>query len=102
MSAILSDFNAEIRTQWIQPSNVVSAAVISIFPVNWYNKYLNYYLFIVPGILVNLITGISIMQAAFYLVEEKEIRTIEQINVTPIRKQYFSLANYCLFMGCLW
>ena len=37
------------------------------------------------------------MQAAFNLVKEKEIGTIEQINVTPIRKQYFILGKLLPF-----
>ncbi|GBL35363.1 inner membrane transport permease YbhR [Filimonas sp.] len=97
LSSILSDFNAEIRTRWLQPSKFEQAPVISIIPINWYNQFLNYYLFIVPGILVNLITGIGIMQAAFNLVKEKEMGTIEQINVTPIKKQYFILGKLLPF-----
>ncbi len=97
LSAILSDFNAELRLHWVQPARFEPAPVISIMPINWYNKFMNYYLFIVPGILVNLITGIGIMQAAFNLVKEKEMGTIEQINVTPIKKQYFILGKLLPF-----
>jgi ABC-2 type transport system permease protein len=97
LASILGDFNAEIRTRWLQPERFSQTPVISILPINWYNKYLNYYLFIVPGILVNLITGIGIMQAAFNLVKEKEMGTIEQINVTPIKKQYFILGKLLPF-----
>jgi ABC-2 type transport system permease protein len=61
--------------------------------MNWYNPYLNFTFYIVPGILVNLITGIAVMQTAFNLVREKELGTIEQINVTPIRKYYFILGK---------
>ena len=97
LASILADFNATLRTRWIQPSHFEQAPVIQLIPINWYNRFLNYYLFIVPGILVNLITGIGIMQAAFNLVKEKEIGTIEQINVTPIKKQYFILGKLLPF-----
>lgn len=97
LSGIIGDFNTEARMRYIQPAHFEQGSSISVMPLNWYNQFLNYYLFIVPGILVNLITGIGIMQAAFNLVKEKEIGTIEQINVTPIRKQYFILGKLLPF-----
>lgn len=97
LAGILNDFNQEIRLRWAQPDRIEQGSVISILPVNWYNKYLNYYLFIVPGILVTLVTGIGLMQAAFNLVKEKEIGTIEQINVSPIKKVYFILGKLLPF-----
>lgn len=97
LASIIGDFNAEARLRYVQPAHIEQGSTITIMPVNWYNQFLNYYLFIVPGILVNLITGIGIMQAAFNLVKEKEIGTIEQINVTPIKKQYFILGKLLPF-----
>jgi ABC-2 type transport system permease protein len=43
----------------------------------------------VPGILVLLVTIIGMFLSGLNLVKEKEIGTIEQINVTPIRKYQF-------------
>jgi ABC-2 type transport system permease protein len=43
----------------------------------------------VPGILVLLVTLIGIFLAGINVVREKEIGTIEQINVTPIKKYQF-------------
>ncbi len=89
LASILADYNNEILVKWTQPSILPPETTINVKPINWYNRYLNYYLFIVPGILVSLIIGIGIMQTAFNLVKEKESGTIEQINVTPVKKQYF-------------
>jgi ABC-2 type transport system permease protein len=55
----------------------------------WYNPDLNYKTFMVPGILVILVTIISLLLSGMNIVREKEIGTIEQINVTPIRKYQF-------------
>ncbi len=93
LGTILADFNNTIRIKWMQPGKMQPAPTINIQSINWYNRYLNYYLFIVPGILVSLIIGIGIMQTAFNLVKEKEGGTIEQINVTPVKKQYFILGK---------
>jgi len=52
----------------------------------WYNPELNYITYMVPGILVLLVTIIGMFLSSMNLVREKEIGTIEQINVTPIKK----------------
>jgi ABC-2 type transport system permease protein len=93
LGSILNDFNSEIRMRWAQPSRVSQNPTIQVAPMNWYNPYLNFTDYIVPGILVTLITGIAVMQTAFNLVHEKEMGTIEQINVTPIRKWAFILGK---------
>jgi ABC-2 type transport system permease protein len=58
-------------------------------PVYWYNPELNYMTYMVPGILVLLVTIIGMFLSGMNLVKEKEIGTIEQINVTPIKKYQF-------------
>jgi len=58
-----------------------------------YNPELNYKNFMVPGILVMLVTVIGIILTALNIVREKEIGTLEQINVTPIRKQEYILGK---------
>ena len=55
----------------------------------WYNQHLNYKTFMVPGILVMLVTMIGAFISAMNIVREKELGTIEQLNVTPIRKYQF-------------
>ena len=51
----------------------------------------------VPGILVSLVTMISMYMCALNIVKEKEIGTIEQINVTPIKKWEFILGKLIPF-----
>ena len=53
----------------------------------------------VPAILVSLITGVAGLSAAFNIVKEKEIGTIEQINVTPIKKYEFILGKLLPFLA---
>ena len=73
------------------------APVIEIVPANWYNPYLNYRLFMVPGVLAILVTMIGGFLAALNIVKEKEVGTIEQINVTPIKKHHFILGKLIPF-----
>lgn len=55
----------------------------------WFNPGLNFKYYILPGILVILVTMMGTFLTALNLVREKEMGTIEQINVTPIKKWQF-------------
>ncbi len=64
----------------------------------WYNPELNYKHFMLPGILVILVSVIGMFLTAMNLVREKEMGTIEQINVTPVRKHQFIIAKLIPFL----
>lgn len=84
---IILDYNADIIVQQLGLEN--PPAPIAISSAFWYNPELNYFTYMVPGILVLLVTVISAFLSAMNIVREKEIGTIEQINVTPIKKYQF-------------
>ncbi|MBL0310929.1 MAG: ABC transporter permease [Bacteroidetes bacterium] len=94
---IIRNFNSEIRMDWIQPTRFNPMPVVEIASSNWYNPFMNYYFFMVPGILVILVTMIAGYMSALNIVKEKEIGTIEQINVTPIKKYHFILGKLIPF-----
>lgn len=97
LSSILTDFNNQIRAEWVQPQVTNISPTIDVVTSFWFNPLLSYYVFMVPGILVSLITSISALSAAFNIVKEKEMGTIEQINVTPIKKYQFILGKLIPF-----
>ena len=94
---IVRDFNSEIQMQWIQLPRFSNQPVIEITSSSWYNPTMNYKFFMVPGILVTLLTMIGSFMAALNIVHEKEIGTIEQINVSPITKVEFILGKLIPF-----
>jgi ABC-2 type transport system permease protein len=98
LNSIISDFNSEIRNDWPGAPAIDDAPQISIVSSNWYNPFLNYNLYIVPAILVTLVTALAAMQSAFNIVHEKESGTIEQINVSPIKKYIFILGKLIPFL----
>lgn len=51
----------------------------------WFNPDLRSRNYFVPGVVVNIITLVTIMLTAMAIVREKEIGTMEQLMVTPIR-----------------
>jgi ABC-2 type transport system permease protein len=97
LASIVSDFNSDIRLQWLGPAPDATPQ-IEVASSNWYNPLLNFHLFMVPAILVTLVTAIASMQSAFNIVQEKESGTIEQINVTPIPKTLFILGKLIPFL----
>lgn len=97
LGSIIGDFNADIRMQLVLPPRFSQFPVIDVVPSNWFNPILNYKIFIVPGILAILVTMVGGFLSALNIVREKEIGTIEQINVTPIRKHIFILGKLIPF-----
>ncbi|HRL70753.1 MAG TPA: ABC transporter permease [Flavobacterium sp.] len=95
ITQIISGFNQSIQTQlqtynhgnFVQPENIMT------IPSFWYNKTLNYKTFMVPGILVLLVTMLSLFLSSMNIVREKEVGTLEQINVTPIKKHQFIIGK---------
>lgn len=64
---------------------------------NWYNPRLDYKTFMVPGILGELVALIICMLTALNIVREREVGTIEQINVSPVRKWQFIAGKFIPF-----
>ena len=95
VSQIIGNYNQKIQTQLsqykegnrIQPQNILA------IPSFWYNKTLNYKTFMVPGILVLLVTMLTLFLSSMNIVREKELGTLEQINVSPIKKYQFIIGK---------
>jgi ABC-2 type transport system permease protein len=62
-----------------------------------YNPTLDYKYYMVPGILVALVTMIGTLLTAQNIAREKEMGTLEQLNVTPITKAEFITAKLLPF-----
>ena len=97
LRTIIQDYNKEVRMQWIQLPRFSPETQIEVTYSNWFNPSMNYKYFMVPGILVILLTMVGTNLTAINIVKEKEIGTIEQINVTPIKKYHFILGKLIPF-----
>ena len=94
VTQIVQRFNRNIIIDLLQPSDqLIQPAIIDTIPLFWYNQTLNYKTFMVPGILVLLVTMITLFLSGMNIVREKEIGTLEQINVTPIKKSQFIIGK---------
>jgi ABC-2 type transport system permease protein len=63
----------------------------------WFNENLESRNFYVPGVIVLIVTLVTLMLSSMAVVREKEIGTIEQIMVTPIRQSEFILGKMLPF-----
>lgn len=97
LNTVLRNFNSNIRTEWIGPETGEMGPKISAESSFWYNPLMNYKFFMVPGILVLLLTMVGANMTSMNIVREKEIGTIEQINVSPIKKYQFILGKLIPF-----
>lgn len=90
-ASIIRDFNQNHFREIHLISSKVSSQPpqIELIPINWYNPDLDYITYMVPGILVVLVSMIGLFLSGMNIVREQEIGTIEQLNVTPIKKSHF-------------
>lgn len=65
---------------------VLAGSSVGIEERMWYNLNLDNAQYMIPGIVVVLLTIISMMLSAMSLVKEKEIGTLEQLMVSPLKR----------------
>lgn len=104
MNAYARELNATLRpvlqnVSSEEPAPVPGVEKIEIETRGWYNPTLDYRHYMVPGILVALVTMIGTLLSAQNIAREKEIGTLEQLNVTPITKGEFIIAKLLPYWG---
>ncbi len=100
LNRIIAGFNGDIleNGSMAQMSQTAPRAMIQIASRNWYNPELKYTHFMAPGILAEITALLTIVLTAMNVVRERELGTIEQINVTPIKKWQFILGKLIPFL----
>ena len=89
LSDIVRNFASEIKVgKSIAPSIGIKESTLNLF-----NPNLNYKVFMIPALMAMLLTLICGFLPTLNIVGEKEVGTIEQINVSPINKFTFILAK---------
>lgn len=96
VSQIAARFGQEYqqsRMSRISPQVASILPDIQFEPRPWYNPELRSRWFFIPGIIGSLTVVLVIILTAFGVVREREIGTLEQIMVTPIRPAEFILSK---------
>jgi ABC-2 type transport system permease protein len=97
LNGVIHDYSMNILTENLNQAPTVPGSQIMVTNRYWYNEMLNYKYYMLPGILGILVTAIGFLLAGLNMVREKEIGTIEQINVTPVMKYQFIIAKMVPF-----
>jgi ABC-2 type transport system permease protein len=95
-NSVIADFNADVVTNWNRLPQAV-ATPLKVESRFWYNPELEYKNNMAPGLVVVLVTMIGMFLSAMNIVREKELGTIEQLNVTPITKTQFLISKLAPF-----
>ena len=93
---IISTFSRRQGTDFLyrtQPAAVPAQVRIRLEERPWYNESLNSRWFFVPGVIATLTLVIVVNLTAFAIVREREVGTLEQILVSPIRPVKFILGK---------
>ena len=91
---ILTEFGIDLAQTRRDRSRPFPLHLVTMEERTWYNPDLSSRQFMVPGIVVMLLTILPMMLSGISLAKEKEIGTLEQLLVTPLKK-------YQLLMGKL-
>jgi len=104
LSSILADYARELTIEHEQitmgsnhqlSTGFMSSAkpIINYQLLYKFNPHLDYKIFMIPAIMVMLLTIITGFLPALNIVGEKEAGTIEQMNVTPVKRLMFIVAK---------
>lgn len=95
---IVSEYASELAATLRLPTTASEGPVpgqgrLDVQARGWYNPELDYRRYMVPGILVQLVTMVGTLLTALNIVREKELGTLEQLNVTPVTRGQFIAAK---------
>ncbi len=95
MSQIVSQFAADEVAKFARPyaSLVPPQIGVNLQAVPWFNPGLNDTWFFIPGVIGSLTLMQVVSLTAFAIVREREVGTLEQIMVSPIRPVEFILGK---------
>ncbi len=106
LSQIGAQFTQEFQADLMRraaPQEVSFAPQVELEARPWFNEGLLSEWYFVPGVLGNLMLIMIMNLTAFAVVREREIGTLEQVMVTPIRRWEFILGKTIPFflIGCV-
>ena len=96
LASILNDYSADLRSEYgaaVAVNAVSEMPSFQVAPQYRFNPHLDYKVFMIPALMVMLLTMLTGFLPALNIVGEKEAGTIEQINVTPTKRISFIAAK---------
>jgi ABC-2 type transport system permease protein len=105
LNQISAGFSREYQLDrvWREAPQLVSLLPqVDLQPRPWFNEGLQSQWYFVPGVIGNVMLIMVVILTAFAVVREREIGTLEQIMVTPIRRWEFILGKIIPFFLFGW
>ena len=96
VNEIASTFSSDYAADLMQRTGAAALqrpVAVSVQERPWYNESLNSRWFFVPGVIATLVLIMIVNLTSFAVVREREVGTLEQIMVTPIRPFEFILGK---------
>ena len=94
VNQIVAPYSQEMpRAPAPAPARPAPAVAVTLEPRPWYNADFNGRWFFVPGVIGTLTLMMVVSLTSFAIVREREVGTLEQIMVTPIRPLEFILGK---------
>ena len=97
-TAIVFNYAGQVLAGHLGSAATALPGTIDIETRAWFNPNLESKYYFVPGLIAVMLLVVSILLASIAIVREKEIGTIEQLLVTPIRKTEFILGKTIPYM----
>lgn len=100
LGRLTSDYNGRLQHGFARrhPGGVPAVGRVELASRAWFNDNLESPPFYVPAVITNILFVITMLLSSLAIVREKEIGTIEQVVVTPIRKREFILGKTLPFV----
>ena len=96
---ILADYNDRMQKKRLAEKGITTPPVqIEAAPRAWYNPNQESRFYYVPSLIATMLFIFSLLLTSIGIVREKEIGTIEQVMVTPIRRLEFILGKTIPYM----
>ena len=92
-AGVTASYASQVVASYARERSSAAAPAIDVRMRGWYNPALDYRDYMVPGILVQLVTVIGTLLTAMNIVREKELGTLDQLSVTPLSRSAFIAAK---------
>ncbi len=84
VSAATQDLSNKYTSEILSRSGIKAYTPIQVQTRFWFNPELRTTRFLIPGLIAAILTTLTVVLTAIAIVREKELNTIEQINVSPV------------------
>jgi ABC-2 type transport system permease protein len=100
LGRLATEYNTKLQTDFIKKHSGSAPHIgqLQLASRAWFNENLESPPFYVPAVITNILFVITMLLSSMAIVREKEIGTIEQVIVTPIRKSEFILGKTLPFV----